>query len=279
MYAQSAQPFAKTTPPYLYGCIHCFTRDLPSDGLPKSSTSGTLAARRTNRGAGFSMRYQAIILDLDGTLVDTSRALTRGLNETLELLGRQTVSEQQVLNHRDPGLRALLRAALHLSGPALSDGDLSEALIGFRARYDHWLLELSTVHDGVRESLKTLKACGARISVLTNKPGTPALRLIRAYGLEPYLDYVVTGDMGLPHKPDPSGLLLLLEQMGIAAVDAVFVGSSRVDMRTARNADVRVALSNPSLGRGRLLAIGADYVLNDIAQVVPLATGQLSSQP
>ena len=231
--------------------------------------------RRIGRGVGLTMQYRAIILDLDGALVDTTRALTRGLNETLAARGRSPISEEEVRRHRDHGLRALLRGALHLTGRALSDSDLNDDLIAFRSRYGHWLLALSTVHPGAISALQTLKRGGTRQSVLTNKPSDPALRLVREFGLEQYLDYVVTGDMGLPHKPDPAGLLLLLEQMEIPPEETVFVGSSRVDIRTARNAGVPVALCNPSTGRARLLAMGADYVLDDIAQVVPLAIGRL----
>lgn len=223
------------------------------------------------------MRYRAIVLDLDGTLVDTTRALTRGLNETLGTLGRSSISETQVRRHRDHGLRALLRAACHLTGRALSDAELNETLIGFRERYDHWLLELSTLNDGVVPALAALKERGARQSVLTNKPSSPALRLIAAYGLEPYLDYVVAGDMELPHKPDPAGLLELLEEMDVPTSEAVFVGSSRVDLLTARNAEIAGALCNPTVPSARLLAMGADYVLNDVGQLIALATGQLST--
>ncbi|MCO4763507.1 MAG: HAD hydrolase-like protein [Myxococcales bacterium] len=223
------------------------------------------------------MRYSSIILDLDGTLVDTSRALTRGLNETLAHLGRRHVSEEQVRRHANHGLRALLRAACHLTGRALSDAELNAGLVHFRARYDHWLLDLSTLHDGAIEAMQTLQDAGARQSVLTNKPAAPALRLVQTFGLDRFLDFVVTGDMGLPHKPDPSGLLLLLDKLDTDPAHAVFVGSSRVDARTASNAGVRAALCNPSAGRARLLAIGADYVLDDISQLLPLATGQLSA--
>ena len=225
------------------------------------------------------MRYRAIVLDLDGTLVNTTGALTRGLNETLLQLGRSSLSAAQVRRHRDYGLRALLRAACHLTGPALSDAELNAALIGFRARYDHWLLDLSSLNPGVVPALSALRDRGVRQSVLTNKPSSPALRLIEAYELAPYLDFVVAGDMELPHKPDPSGLLELLDQMNIPLAEAVFVGSSRVDLHTARNAELAAALCNPTVAKARLLAMGADYVLDDIAQLIALATGELSAQP
>ncbi len=223
------------------------------------------------------MRYSSIVLDLDGTLVDTTRALTCALNETLAAHDRRLLAGPQVRRHADHGLRALLRSAFHLTGAALSDSELNAALNQFRARYDHWLLGESHLQDGVLSALQDLQACGARLSVLTNKPTKPTLKLIEHFGLEPHLDYVVAGDMGLPHKPDPAGLLLLLDQMHCNPEQAVFVGSSRVDMHTARNAEVRSALSAPGLSRAKLLAIGADYVLDHINQLLPLATGQLPS--
>ena len=214
------------------------------------------------------MRYRCIVLDLDGTLVDSTAALTHSLNEVLTSLARRELSPETVRRHADHGLRALLREACHLTGLALSDVDLNRHLGTFRLRYDACLVQKTTLHPHVLDTLTHLRELGGGFSILTNKPKTPCLKLVEHFGLEQHIDYIVTGDMGLLRKPDPAGLLCLLEQMGCAPQEALFVGSGRVDVHTARNAGVRTALCAPRCELSQLKSMGSDYVMTDFRQLV-----------
>ncbi|HAN30843.1 MAG TPA: hypothetical protein DCQ06_04535 [Myxococcales bacterium] len=219
------------------------------------------------------MAYRSIILDLDGTLVDSTDALTCALNEVLVSLGRRELSAETVRKHADHGLRALLREACHLTGLAMSDGTLNRHLSTFRLRYDACLVDKTILHSYVLQTLDELVKLGKRFSILTNKPTEPCLKLVKHFGLDLHTDYMVTGDMELLRKPDPAGLLCLLEQMGADVEEALFVGSGRVDVHTARNANVRIALCSPRADMTQLTSMGSDYVLADLRQLTAIVAG------
>ncbi len=217
------------------------------------------------------MRFRYFVFDLDGTLVDTTPALTVGLDETLDQLGRRRVGADTVARISGHGLRALLRSAVLMSGAPLGDLELSEAVRGFRAAYERELLGRAVAADGARETIARLVESGARAAVLTNKPTRSSVDLLAHLGYADLLDYVVGGDLELPRKPDPAGLLTLLEHWEARRDDALLVGSSRVDMQTARNADVQIALCSPFGDPHRTFGLGADFVLESFEQLVPLA--------
>ena len=217
------------------------------------------------------MRFRYFAFDLDGTLVDTTPALTVGLDETLDQLGRRRVGADTVARISGHGLRALLRSAVLMSGAPIGDLELSEAVRAFRAAYERELIERAVPATGARETIAKLVESGAKAAVLTNKPTRSSVDLLAHLGYADLLDYVVGGDLDLPRKPDPAGLLTLLEHWEARRDDALLVGSSRVDMQTARNADVHIALCSPFGDLHRIFGLGADFVLDGFEQLVPLA--------
>lgn len=220
------------------------------------------------------MQFSCIVFDLDGTLVDTSASLTIALNEVLEHLGRRSLDSLQVRKMGAEGLRTLLRRAINLTGPALDDVALSEALALFRDGYDRHLLELSRPCPSMLQMARELSDEGATLGVLTNKHERTALKLLEHFGMCERLDYLVAGDMGVARKPDPAGLLQIMELAGATADKTLFVGDDRIDLLTARNAGVKYAVCSPFADRSRLFAQGADYVLYGLDQVVQLARGE-----
>lgn len=217
------------------------------------------------------MRFRFLVFDLDGTLVDTTPALTVALDETLDHLGRRHVGADTVARISGHGLRALLRSAVLMSGPPLGDLELSDAVQRFRAAYERELLGRARAAEGALEAIAALTEAGARAAVLTNKPTRSSIDLLDHLGYASLLDYVVGGDLELPRKPDPAGLLTLLEHWHARRDDALLVGSSRVDLQTARNAEVHIALVSPFGDRHRTFGLGADFTLDSFEQLLPLA--------
>lgn len=213
------------------------------------------------------MRFRYIVFDLDGTLVDTTPALTHALDETLDQLGRRRVGADTVARISGHGLRALLRSAVLMSGSPLSDLSLSDAVHSFRASYERELLQRAVPAAGAREAIERLTMAGAKAAVLTNKPTHSSVDLLAHLGYADCLDYVVGGDLELPRKPDPAGLLTLLDHWQGRRDDALLVGSSRVDLQTARNADVHIALVSPFGERHRIFGLGADFTLDAFDQL------------
>lgn len=220
------------------------------------------------------MRFPFVVFDLDGTLVDTSPALVRGLDEVLGQLGRRSLDLRTISRITGHGLRALLRSAVVMTGEPLTDPELNAAVSVFRKAYERDLLELATPAPGALAAIQALVEHGARAAVLTNKPTRSSVELLAHLGYGTLLDYVVGGDMDLPRKPDASGLLAILEQWHARRDDGLLVGSSRVDLQTARNADVLCALTSPFGDSRAVFGLGADFVLPSYDALGPLVLGR-----
>ncbi len=222
------------------------------------------------------MRFPVVLFDLNGTLVDTLADLTAALNDTLAHLDRPLLEEAQVRVWSGEGLRGLLRAALLATGPAPTDLEINDWLHDFRARYATHLGERALVYPGVAATLQALLQAGARMAIVTNKPEGPSLGLLEQLNLAGYFDYFMTCDGDVPRKPDPTGALRLMEQLGATPAQTLMVGSSRIDRETAHNAGVTCALvqhSDDESARVQIRGLGADFVLADFAMLRALVLG------
>ncbi len=222
------------------------------------------------------MRFPVVLFDLNGTLVDTLADLTAALNETLAHLGRPLLEASQVRTWSGEGLRGLLRAALLATGPAPTDLEINDWLHDFRARYAAHLGQCAQVYPGVKETLHALMDAGVRMAIVTNKPEAPSLGLLQQMQIAGYFDYFMTCDGDVPRKPDPTGALRLMEQLGGTPAQTLVVGSSRIDRETAQNAGITCALvqhGDQESSRVQLRGLGADFVLDDFTVLRALVLG------
>ena len=219
------------------------------------------------------MRFPFVIVDLNGTLIDTFGDLTEALSAILVAHGRAALDVDQVREWSGEGLRSLLRAAFLATGPTLSDLELTECLHEFRGYYESHLGAGAFLYPGVQQTLATLAASGVRMSILTNKPLAPSLKLLEQFSIGHYFDYMVAGDTEVARKPDPSGLLQLLVQMEGRPESTLMVGSSRIDLETARNAGVACALIDQVHSGLHVRGMGADFVLDQFSMLSALVLG------
>lgn len=191
---------------------------------------------------------RALVLDLDGTLVDTLGDIAEKMNGALSARGLPAHAADSYRFFVGRGVGELARSACPPdSPPDLVDG-LRRAM---EAAYEADPVGVSLPYEGMTAALEALAAEGVALAVFTNKPEAVARAAVsRLFPLTPFAD--VVGDLpGLPRKPDPSRLLALLERLGSAPEAACFAGDTDVDMLTARNARL------PGIGcawgfRGRL---------------------------
>jgi HAD superfamily hydrolase (TIGR01509 family) len=113
-----------------------------------------------------------------------------------------------------------------------------EDLCGFYAEHHD---RLASLHDGILPVLHGLKARGIIRTLFTGKGRRTTEITMRAFGLEPLLDMVVTGSDVTRHKPDPEGILNILGSFGVARENTLMVGDSMADCRAARGAGVPFA--------------------------------------
>lgn len=180
------------------------------------------------------MMYRAAVFDLDGTLLNTLADLTDSGNELLASYGRPPHTEQEFRYFVGNGWRKLMERLLPGEPPERID----EALSRYRAIYEKCLTGKTKPYDGILDMLTALRARGVRLAVCTNKHISAAEALIQKYFPAGLLDAVEGDRPGVPRKPDPAHVRILLEKLGVTPEETVYLGDSGVDMQTAKNAGV-----------------------------------------
>ncbi|HEX6895599.1 MAG TPA: HAD-IA family hydrolase [Bryobacteraceae bacterium] len=177
-----------------------------------------------------------VIFDLDGTLIDSKLDLVHSVNAARAYMGLAPISADLVASYVGSGAPVLMRRAL---GPDASEADVQTTLRYFLDYYRDHMLDNTYLYPGVREALDRMHDAGTQMAVLTNKPVRFSEALVSGLGLGSHFFRIYGGNSFEQKKPDPVGILTLLEESGIAKERTIMVGDSNVDVRTARNAQVR----------------------------------------
>jgi phosphoglycolate phosphatase len=178
-----------------------------------------------------------LIFDLDGTLVDSKLDLAHAVNAARAHFGLSALDLETIGAYVGNGAPMLLRRAM---GEDAADADVKRALEYFMAHYSEHKLDHTRAYPGIPEALAQLHAGGVRMAVLTNKPVRVSGAIIEGLGLAKYFERVYGGNSFDKKKPDPVGVDTLRADLGIPRERTLFVGDSAVDVRTARNAGVKV---------------------------------------
>jgi phosphoglycolate phosphatase len=221
-------------------------------------------------------RFDAAIVDLDGTMVDTLGDFAEALNRMLRDLALPPVAPAAIELMVGKGSEHLIHSALmHVMAPSEGAGAEAKARALFdRAweRYQHHYLAIngqhSAVYAGVAEGLKALRARGLRLACLTNKPGSFATPLLAAKGLDGFFEFVFGGDAFERKKPDPLPLLKTCEALGTSPARTLMIGDSSNDARAARAAGCPVVLVSYGYNHGEpVLGVDADGFVDSLAEL------------
>ena len=161
------------------------------------------------------LNLQAVMIDLDGTMVDTigdfEVALNRALADLQIPTANRTLIERSIGKGSEHLIRTVLKHQLALPEVAGNAREVEQLFTPVWERYEHHYLsingEFSNVFPGVMEGLEQIKALGLPMACLTNKPVSFTLPLIQDKGLAPYFTKVFGGDSFERKKPDPLPLL------------------------------------------------------------------------
>jgi phosphoglycolate phosphatase len=212
-----------------------------------------------------------VVLDLDGTLVDSSRDIAASVNAALQRLrpGTAALPLERVLAFVGEGARLLVERSLEHASLALP---VDEVLAVYLDCYREQLLDTTRLYPGMADALAAFGPAGPTLGVLTNKPGDMSRTILEGLGVaDRFARILGAGDVPA-RKPDPAGLLALLDELGIAAADAWLVGDSATDVHTGRAAGVRVAGVAWGFHPAGLRAAGPDRILDDPRELSSLAT-------
>ena len=185
-----------------------------------------------------------VVFDLDGTLIDSARDLADAGNALLSSYGVPPLPQARIVGMVGDGARELVRRLL---AACALDVPLDDAMTRFLREYDDRLTAHTRPYDGVVEMLERV-SCVAHLAVLTNKPEDAARRLLAAFDLERYFTDVIGGDTAVARKPDPAGLLSLVGRAHVTPAQALMVGDSVADLRTAVAGAVPACLARYGFG-------------------------------
>ena len=225
---------------------------------------------------GSSIALDAVMLDLDGTLVNTLGDFSAALNGMLADLQLPGIAPEVIEHLVGKGTEHLLRSVLAHGG--LDAAQVQAQYAQAWQRYEHHYLRINgqfaQVYPGVEEGLHTLAAAGLPLACLTNKPLAFAQPLLRAKGLEKYFQCVFGGDSFARKKPDPLPLLETCKALGTQPGRTLMVGDSSNDAQAARAAGCPVVLMTYGYNHGRPIAEEQPaLVLDDLRQLVDSTGG------
>jgi phosphoglycolate phosphatase len=213
------------------------------------------------------MRYQTVLFDLDGTLLDHLPAIHRCYVHTLPQLGLPAPSLEQVRRAIGGGLEnAMLRFVPQAS--------LARALAIYRSYWDQTMLDGVALMPGAGEMLRALHATGVTLAVLTNKHGPSSRRICEHLGIAQLLQGVF-GAQDTPWlKPDPQLTAYALATLRADAATACLVGDSPFDAETARRGGIHgFFVTTGTHSAEELRADGAAHVYPDLSALARGAFG------
>jgi phosphoglycolate phosphatase len=209
---------------------------------------------------------RTLLLDLDGTLVDSVPDLAAALNRLMAARGLPAFGRAEVAAMVGDGAAALLARAF-AAHAAMQD---EAALDAFLTDYTANAAVATRPFPGVEQGLDTLEAAGWRLAVCTNKPEAATRALLAALGLEHRFAAIGGGDTFPVRKPDPAHLRATLAAAGGTPERAVMVGDHHNDVAAASGASVPCIFAAWGYGQASMGA-GAAAVAHGFAEVMGLA--------
>lgn len=212
---------------------------------------------------------QAVIVDLDGTMVDTLGDFAVALNLVLRDLSLPPIEARAIERLVGKGSEHLVSSVLAEVGAPASRYD--EAWASYQKHYLAINGEHADVYPGVVEGLTLLRESGLRLACLTNKPTNFALPLLERKGLRAFFEVVFGGDAFERKKPDPMPLLKTCEALGMPPQRTLMIGDSSNDARAARAAGCPVILMTYGYNHGEpVREVDADGFADSLAQAAAM---------
>ena len=210
---------------------------------------------------------RGVIIDLDGTMVDTAGDFHAAINAMLKALGATPdMSAEEVVGYVGKGSENLVRRVLDARlPPAQANSRFAEALEAYQRAYIAINGQYVSVYDGVREGLAALRDLGLALACVTNKPHDFTQPLLAQLGLDASFDLVYPGDAFPYRKPDPYPMLRVAEAFGLTPAEIVAIGDSENDARAARAAGMRVLAVPYGYNHGQPIQdAGADAIVDTL---------------
>jgi phosphoglycolate phosphatase len=175
---------------------------------------------------------QAIICDFDFTLADSSLGVVACVNEALAALGLPLASAERIHATIGLSLPHTLQALTGIADPAIATAFTRH----FVAHADQVMHDLTLLYPWVAETVLVLRAAGQRLGIVSSKYRYRIERILAEGGLASQFEVIIGGEDVPQHKPNPAGLLLMLQRLNLPAPEVLYVGDHPVDAEAASRA-------------------------------------------
>ena len=204
------------------------------------------------RGGAVRPELAAVLIDLDGTLMDTVPDLAHAANAMRQELGLAVLPVERIAAFVGKGADSLVHRALtdDLNGQA-DASRFAQGRAAFFCHYHQINGRHATVFDGVPQALAQLRAHGLRLACVTNKPREFTLPLLKRVGLAAAFEVVVAGDDVPEKKPHPAQLLEACRQLNVRPAQCVMLGDSVNDALAAQRAGCPCVLVETGYNEGQ----------------------------
>lgn len=203
-----------------------------------------------------------ILFDLDGTLLDTEKAIL--------------ASYTQVLKEYRPDLEVQQEELLELLGPTLSSGfakylkpeEIESAILRYRELNVQYHPTHVSIIDGAKEVIDQLKTDGYRVGIVSSKKKDVCLLGLSLFGMQDEFETIIGYDEVKKHKPDPEGIFNACREMGVGHDDVIYVGDSATDVLAAHNAAVySIGLIFNSERKASLIASKPNKIIEKLSEI------------
>ena len=209
-----------------------------------------------------------IVYDFDGTLFDTRMDIARSVNLTLKKLNLPEHNLETIFSFIGGGMAVLMEKAM--GGSKLQD--LDRAVQMFRNIYAENLVIDTVPYPDIRETIFGLQS--KKQAINSNKPERFIRSILDRFEFSSPFFSIIGGDTFETRKPDPEGLLCLINQADVSAKNTLMVGDSGIDIETARRAGILSCGVAWGIG-GKASVSKADYVIEVIAELEEIITNEM----
>ena len=187
-------------------------------------------------------KFELIIFDLDGTLVDSAKDIMIANNKTLEKFGYKPISFKNVKHIIGQGIRVNIIRSLKMQNVKINKKKENEMYDFFFSFYKKNLYVKSKIYGGLNSFLKNLKKQGYKLAVCSNKLEVLTKVVLKKTKLLKYFDFVAGGDTFAHRKPHPSVLNNIIKNFKINKNNVLFIGDSEHDYHSALNSNIKFCL-------------------------------------
>lgn len=210
---------------------------------------------------------QAILFDLDGTLIDSAPDIAAAVNELLSGDGLPAVSVDAVRGMIGNGVKKLVERAYASVGKQYEGDALNVATDRMMGIYGRHLTRHTVAMTGALDLISSYHKAGVKIGVVTNKPEAFTHEILKHFGIDEQVDVVVGGDTGPARKPAPDMLHHALAAMGLPASRALMVGDSPADIGAAKAAFMASVAVHGGYTTVPADELGADRVISSLLEL------------